>query len=166
MSNTLAIQTNFEIAKEHNLLIEKRLDMLAKQEKEVSNPPKHSPPTVQSLEKADNEDFNTVLKHQSSSANSSKGAQLKSTMEPINTGNSVSIMSGQTNSESIKQKPIAQTVENNETLPVNISSDTVLPVPKLKLKRSRQKKKQLKRRVKMLSTVEIVKDDSSNTTKI
>ena len=30
MSNTLAIKTNFEIAKEHNLLIEKRLDMLAK----------------------------------------------------------------------------------------------------------------------------------------
>ena len=58
VSNTLAIKTNFEIAKEHNLLIEKRLDMLAKQEKEhnvlieakldmlakrekeISNPPK------------------------------------------------------------------------------------------------------------------------------
>ena len=34
MSNTLAIKSNFEIAKEHNLLIEKRLDMLAKQETE------------------------------------------------------------------------------------------------------------------------------------
>ena len=34
MSNTLTIKSNFEIAKEHNLLIEKRLDMLAKQEKE------------------------------------------------------------------------------------------------------------------------------------
>merc|ERR1712030_30760 len=36
VSNTLAIKSNFEIAKEHNLLIEKRLDMLAKQEREYN----------------------------------------------------------------------------------------------------------------------------------
>ena len=90
MSNTLAIQTNFEIAKEHNLLIEKRLDMLAKQEKEVSNPPKQSEPIVHPLATEDKGDFNTVLKHQSSSTSSSTGAQLKSTMEPINEEVSVS----------------------------------------------------------------------------
>merc|ERR1711984_41719 len=33
-NNTLAIKSNFEIAKEHNLLIEKRLDMMAKQERD------------------------------------------------------------------------------------------------------------------------------------
>ena len=94
-------QFNFEIAKEHNLLIEKRLDMLAKQEKEVSNLPKLSKPTVQPLDTEDKEDFNTVLKHQSSSANSSTGAQLKSTMEPINKEESVSIVSDQVDPVSI-----------------------------------------------------------------
>merc|ERR1712030_183360 len=34
VSNTLAIKSNFDIAKEHNLLIEKRLDMMVKQGKD------------------------------------------------------------------------------------------------------------------------------------
>ena len=117
-------------------------NILAKQEKEVSNPPKHSPPTVQSLDKEDKEDFNMVLKHQSSSANSSTGAQLKSTMEPINEEKSVSSLSDQVDPVIIVSKPIAQTLETKET--VSILSDSVPQVPKLKLKRSRQKKKQLK----------------------
>ena len=134
VSNTLAIQTNFEIAKEHNLLIEKRLDMLAKQEKEVSNPPKQSKPIVQPLATEDKGDFNKVLKHQSSSANSSTGAQLKSTMEPINEEKSVSNLSDQVDPIIIVSKPIAQTFETKET--VSIISDSVPQVPKLKLKRS------------------------------
>ena len=74
-SNTLAIKTNFELAKEHNLLIEKRsdmpakqekehnelieakLDMLAKREKEACSPPK---PIVQPLATEDKGDFNAV----------------------------------------------------------------------------------------------------------
>merc|ERR1712090_77784 len=34
VSNTLAIKSNFDITKEHNLLIEKLLDMMAKQERD------------------------------------------------------------------------------------------------------------------------------------
>ena len=34
VSNTLAIKSNFDITKEHNLLIEKRLDMMVKQGKD------------------------------------------------------------------------------------------------------------------------------------
>ena len=128
--------------------------------------PKQSEPIVHPLDTEDKEDFNTVLKHQSSSASSSTGAQLESTMEPINKEESVSIVSDQVDPVSIVSKPIAQSLETNETVPVSISSDSVLQVPKLKLKRSRQKKRQLKRRVKMLSTVEQGNDDSSNTTKI
>ena len=68
VSNTLAIQSNFEITKENNIMIEKKLDLLAKQEKEVSSSPKQSDPIVHSLETEDKECFNAVLKQQSNSA--------------------------------------------------------------------------------------------------
>ena len=86
LSNTMAIQSNFKLASKHSLLIDQHLDMIVKQEKESSLPPKQPSPPVQS---PINKDFKTVLKNQSNSADSSEGAQLKPTMEPISTESSV-----------------------------------------------------------------------------
>ena len=56
-----------------------------------------------------------------------------------------SIMSDQVNPEKIIHKPIAQTLENNETMPVSIATEIIHQVPKLKVRRSRLKKRQLKK---------------------
>merc|ERR1712030_228596 len=189
-SNTLAIKSNFEIAKEHNLLIEKRLDMLAKQEKdhndlieakqdllakqekehneiieakldmlanrekEACNPPN---PIVQSLAIDNIDDSNTVLKQQSSSVDMDTDTQLKPTMEdtlvsniPINSTPIVS--------------PITKVMGSEKT--VSNSLDSVSQIPKLKVNKSRRRKKQLKRKAKMLPVYEQVKDESLSNIRI
>merc|ERR1712030_147583 len=189
-SNTLAIKSNFEIAKEHNLLIEKRLDMLAKQEKdhndlieakqdllakqekehneiieakldmlanrekEACNPPN---PIVQSLAIDNIDDSNTVLKQQSSSAEMDTDSQLKPTMEdtlvsniPINSTPIVS--------------PITKVMGSEKT--VSNSLDSVSQIPKLKVNKSRRRKRQMKRKTKMLPVYEQVKDESLSNTRI
>merc|ERR1712030_181311 len=168
-SNTLAIKSNFEIAKEHNLLIEKRLDMMTKQEKdhndlieakqdllakqekehneiieakldiltkrekEACSPPN---PIVQSLVIEHNDDSNAVQKQQSSNADMDTDAQLKPTMEDTLVSN-IPI-----NSTSIAN-PITKVMGSEKT--VSNSLDSVSQIPKLKVNKSRRRKKQMKK---------------------
>ena len=112
-------------------MIKQRLDMLAEQKKEVSNPPKQSKPIVHPLETEDKEigkledsaSLNVVLKRQPKDNHSTTEAQLEVTMDSSIKEDSVSIVSGQVDSVSIVSDPIDQPSGNQ--------------LPKLKLKKSR-----------------------------
>merc|ERR1712030_14728 len=64
----------------------------------------------------------------------------------------------------IYASPIIQTMGSEKT--VSNLPDSVSQIPKLKVKRSRQRKRQLKRKVKMLPVLNQEKEESTNNTKI
>ena len=131
--------------------------MLAKREKETCNPPK---PIVQSLVIEEKSDSNAVQKQQSSNADLITGAQLKPTMEAI----PVSTISDQIEPVTVEANLIVQTMGSEKT--VSNLLDSVSQIPKLKVNRSRQRKKQLKRKVKMLPVLKQGNEESMSNTKI